>query len=544
MPLFSTLRSAALASLTISEAVRLGSQNIANAENPNYHRHEVDFSTTDLNTVRISRVRRVTAEGLERRYTRQISEAAYRSTLQSYTEEIKITAGLGGVTSASGDREAPILDLALGRFENSLRDLQASPESSSAFNEFVASGRDFASQIQGTSVDLQRMRYRIDDQINRQTVELNRLTNRLRTLNGQVARSYNSGQQEGVLNQREEVIRQIAERISVQVVEDSRGRKNLYLQNGKILVYQSVVQELSYDRGTRELYLDIDTNVIATRDNHNLGNGSITALFDLARDGDSSISNADEDIALIAKYETQLENFARTLIDSKNQATSLADIAASGTLNDTYHNFRIAQLRREGETEANLRTLPRRDLFSASDASSNNPVRNAIEFSTYLLAGTPDTYTISGSGRSVSINIVDSLETTDEAQNILSAFGVVTRQLPPILAADSILTDLITAGTLVASAQLPAALQQENQSYYGLVQGISVRLSDAATAYDDRSVQQNGTRDDLQILLSNFVGVNIDEEFLKINQLQQTYAANARVIISIQEMLDDLLRIV
>ena len=544
MPLFSTLRSAALASLTISEAVRVGSQNIANADNPNYHRHEVDFSTTDLNTVRISRVRRVTAEGLERRYTKQISEAAYRSTLQSYTEEIKITAGLGGVTSASGDREAPILDLALSRFENALRDLQASPESSSAFNEFVAGGRDFASQIQRTSVDLQRTRYRIDDRINRQTVELNRLTDRLRTLNGQVARSYNTGQQEGVLNQREEVIRAIAERISVQVVEDSRGRKNLYLQSGKSLVYESVVHELRFDRGTRELYLDIDTNVIATRDDHNLGNGSITALFDLARDGDSSISNADEDVALIAKYETQLENFARTLSDGQLPGTPLDQVAASGTLNDTYHNFRIAQLRREGETEANLLNIARRDLFSASGASSNNPVRNAIEFSSYLLAGTQDTHTISGSLRRVNINIVDSLATIDEAQNILSAFGAVTRQIPPILATNSILTDRITAGTLFATAQLPAALRQENQSYYGLVQGISVRLSDAAVAYEDRSVQQNGTKDDLQILLSNFVGVNIDEEFLKINQLQQTYAANARVISSVQRMLDDLLSIV
>ena len=543
MPLFSTLRSAALSSLTISEAVRLGSQNIANAENPNYHRHEVDFSTTDLNTVRISRVRRVTAEGLERRYTKQISEAAYRATLQSYTEEIKITAGLGGVTSASGEREAPILDLALSRFESALRDLQASPESSSAFNEFVTSGRDFAIQIQETSLNLQRLRYRIDDQINRQTVELNRLTDRLRTLNGQVARAYNTGQQEGVLNQREEVLREIAERISVQVVEDSRGRKNLYLQNGKSLVYESVVHELRFDRGTRELSIDIDTNVIATRDGHNLGNGSITALFDLARDGDSSISNADEDIALIAKYETQLENFARTLIDSRSQSATLDEIAQSGTLNDTYHNFRIAQLRREGETEANLLTLARRDLFSASSASTNNPVRSAIEFSEYLINGTQDTYTIAGTpDRIVDINIINSFETTDESQNILSAFGAVTRQIPPVLAANSILRERITAGTLVATAQLPSALQQENQSYYGLVQGISVRLSDAAIAYEDRSVQQNGTKDDLQILLSNFVGVNIDEEFLKINQLQQTYAANARVISSVQQMLDDLLR--
>ncbi len=546
MPLFSTLRSAALSSLTISEAVRLGSQNIANAENPNYHRHEVDFSTTDLNTVRISRVRRVTAEGLERRYTRQISEAAYRSTLQSYTEEIKITAGLGGVTSSSGELEAPILDLAINRFESSLRDLQASPESSSAFNEFVASGRDLVTQVQETSVSLQRLRYRIDDQINRQTVELNRLTDRLRTLNGQVASAYNTGQQEGVLNQREEVIREIAERISVQVVEDARGRKNLYLQNGKILVYENIARELRFDRGTRELSLDTDTNIIATGDEHNLGNGSITALFDLVRDGDSSISSTDEDIALIAKYETQLEHFSRTLIDSRSSSATLDEIATSGGLNDTYHNFRIAQLRREGETDANLLLLARRDLFSVRDGTALAPVmnvRNEIEFSSYLIDGTPDTYTIRGTpDRTVNINIIDSLETTEESQNILSAFNAVTRQIPPALAANSIVTERVTAGTLAAAAQLPTALQQENQSYYGLVQGISVKLSDVAVAYEDRSVQQNGAKDDLQVLLSNFVGVNIDEEFLKINQLQQTYAANARVINSVQQMLDDLLR--
>ncbi len=532
MTLFATLRGAALSSLALSEAVRLGSQNVNNAENPNYHRHEVDFSTTDLNSVRISRVRRVTAEGLERRYATQISEAAYRATLQRYSEEIKISAGLGGVTSASGDVEAPILDLALSRFESALRDWQASPESSSAYNEFVASGRDFASQVQATAVDLQRLRYSIDNQIGQQIVELNRLTDRLRVLNGQVARTINTGNQEGLINQREEVVRQIAEKISVQIVEDERGRKNLYLQNGQSLVYESISHELNFDRGTRALSLDIDTNVIGDEEGHRLGNGSITALLDLARAGASSVADTDEDVALIAKYETQLENLARAFISGSTRGTPLADQSTS--LNDTYHKSRIEQLTRTGIALVDTDNLARRDLFSANTARVNNPVRFAINFSSDLIAGTPDVQL------GVTINLVEAVQTTNASHNILSALNSTTRQIPPILAANS----NITALGLPVTATLPPALQQENQSYYGLVQGISVRLSGITVAYGDRSVQQSGTRDDLQTLLSNFVGVNIDEEFLKINQLQQTYAANARVINSVQEMLDDLLRTV
>ena len=535
MALFATLRSAALSSLTLSDAVRIGSQNIANAENPNYHRHEVDFSTTDLNSVRIARVRRVTEEGLERRYTQQISEASYRTTLQRYTEELKITAGLGSVASSVGDFEAPALDVALRRFETSLRDLQASPESESAYNEFVASGRDFALKIRSSAAGLQRLRFRIDDQIEQQTAEVNRLVGQLREANGRVARSRNTGQDEGALNQREEILRKIAERISLQVLEDDKGVKNLYLQNGRALLLGGITNELRYDRSSKQFSLNVDTDVIANDDVNRLGPGSLTALFDLVREGETSRLSTDEDVALIAKYEDQLESLARAFVGGSVQGT--ATTAQTSSLNDAFHLARVQQLIDGGVDPADpadlvvLNNLERRDLFVASGIAARNLFRVTIEFN-------PDV--INGRG-TFALDIREALESTDPSRNILSAFQLSQRSFPPTAQAQNIEDALAFLADPTAPLALPPALRQENQSYYGLVQGISVRLNDVVVAYDDRALQQQGTREELQILLSNFVGVNIDEEFLKISQLQRTFAANARVIISVQAMLDELL---
>ncbi len=539
MALFATLRSAALSSLTLSDAVRLGSQNIANAENPNYHRHEVDFSTTDLNVVRIARVRRVTAEGLERRYTQQISEASYRSTLQRYTEELKIEAGLGGVASSSGEQEAPALDLALRRFESALRDLQASPESESAYNEFVASGRDFAVHIRSSAEGLQRLRFRLDEQIERQTAEVNRLVGQLREANGRVARSRNTGQGEGALNQREEILRQIAEKISVQVLEDDKGVKNLYLQNGRALLLGGITNELRYDRSSKQFTLNVDTDVVANDDVNRLGPGSLTALFDLVREGEVSRLSADEDVALIAKYEDQLESLARAFVGGSSQGT--ATTAQTNSLNDAFHLARAEQLRNEGATQIELDALARRDLFLANGVSAGNLFRLAIEFSPDVINGVADSVTI-GTG-TFALDLREALETTEASRNILSALQLDQRSFPPTTQHQNIEAALTAAGVLNPGTPLalPPALRQESQSYYGLVQGISVRLNDVAVAYDDRASRQVGTKEELQILLSNFVGVNLDEEFLKISQLQQTFSANARVIRSVQEMLDELL---
>ncbi len=539
MALFATLRSAALSSLTLSDAVRLSSQNIANAENPNYHRHEVDFSTTDLNLVRIARVRRVTSEGLERRYTQQISEASYRSTLQRYTIELKSAAGLGGVAAGSGDLEAPALDLALRRFESALRDLQASPESGSAYNEFVASGRDFALQINSSAEDLQRLRFRLDEQIEQQTAEVNRLVEQLREANGRVARSRNTGQGAGALNQRDEILRSLAERISVQVLEDDKGVKNVYLQNGRALLLGGITNELRYDRGSKEFTLNVDTDVVADDAVNRLGPGSLTALFDLVRESATSRLSTDEDVALIAKYEDQLESLARAFV--AGSGAGIAPNAQTNSLNDAFHLARVEQLRNEGVLQADLVALARRDLFVANGISASNLFRFAIEFSPDVINGVADSVTIGTD--TFDLDLREALVSSEPSRNILSALQLDQRDFPPTTQAQNIAVILLGAGIANPNTvlPLPPSLRQENQSYYGLVQGISVRLNDIAVAYDDRALQQVGTKEELQILLSNFVGVNLDEEFLKISQLQQTFAANARVIRSVQEMLDELL---
>lgn len=77
-------------------------------------------------------------------------------------------------------------------------------------------------------------------------------------------------------------------------------------------------------------------------------------------------------------------------------------------------------------------------------------------------------------------------------------------------------------------------------SYRGLVSGIFVDVTARAERYSNFSQESNTLRENLRVQLRSEVGVDIDSEMAALTVLQNSYAATARVIETVNQMLTQL----
>jgi flagellar hook-associated protein 1 FlgK len=90
-------------------------------------------------------------------------------------------------------------------------------------------------------------------------------------------------------------------------------------------------------------------------------------------------------------------------------------------------------------------------------------------------------------------------------------------------------------GDLVASFNPPARLADHAAAMTGAHAGMAAD----ATA---QSTESSASGNRINLLLQQREGVDVDREMADLLQLQNAYAANARVLAAVQEMWDALLR--
>ena len=84
-------------------------------------------------------------------------------------------------------------------------------------------------------------------------------------------------------------------------------------------------------------------------------------------------------------------------------------------------------------------------------------------------------------------------------------------------------------------------LRQTNRSYQDIINGIVNRVATHINEFAIESETQTAVAEELKESLINRVGVNTDEELAHIQQLQTMYAANAKIITAVNNMLRELL---
>ncbi|HEV2678819.1 MAG TPA: flagellar basal body rod C-terminal domain-containing protein [Aliidongia sp.] len=249
MSLMSILSNATSALLNTQSQINVVSQNIGNAQNPNYSQRStvvIDKSPQNGGGTQIVDVQRAVDGTLQTNYLNQITNAGSTTTVsQLYTQLEQLT---GSSTTS------PILSSALQAFQNAWQALQATPEDRTTQQQVVNSAQALVSTIQTVAHGVEKIAGQVTTQLGSDVTTLNTSLSQIATLNAQIVSGRNNGQDTSALeDSRDQLITTVAGMVPVQQQMNGDGSIYLSTPSGVALVQQSP-DAFAYDATTDTLY--------------------------------------------------------------------------------------------------------------------------------------------------------------------------------------------------------------------------------------------------------------------------------------------------
>ncbi len=202
---------------------------------------------------------------------------AYQQTLLEFAKPVDnlLADPQGGLSSAMSD------------FFAAAQDLSTDPTSTAARQALISRGQSLADRFAQLEGQIDDQRTALNGRIGTTVAELNQLAQGVADLNQRIVDSRGSTggrSPNDLLDQRDELVRQIAERVGASTVEQSDGTLNVYVGNGQALVVGSKATELvarasSTDPGTIEIGVSNGAAVVPV--GKYLSGGSLGALLDV-----------------------------------------------------------------------------------------------------------------------------------------------------------------------------------------------------------------------------------------------------------------------
>lgn len=484
MTLTSALSNALSGMTAASRSADVTASNISNAMTEGYRRREVELMTRWQVTgggVQIVGIQRHVDQVVMQDRRTADAELADIGAQANFLGSLEARIGLPGETGSLTDR--------LARLDAAFTSAIGRPESEARLDAIVDGLHDVTSHLGDISGHIQTERGRADAAIADDIARVNETLTRLEDLNGKIRKHVISGEEtSGLLDQRQQLVDSVAEIIPVRELDRGNGVIALMTPQGKLLL-DGTAAELSFTPAntmTADLSLSAGT----------LSGISINGNpVDLSRDphglsGGRLAGNLEIRDKLAPEAQARLDGLARDLIER------FADPAVDPTL---------------GPTDPGLLT----DAGAAFD-----PV------------------TEPGLAARISVNAAVDPAQGGELWRLRDGLLAVTQGPVGNATGLSALHDALTVARVPASggyssiARSAQSLASDMLSNIGgALQGIE---SDQAFAEAQRAAL-------LQIELEN--GVDTDQEMQRLLLIEQAYAANARVIQTVDALFETLMRI-
>jgi flagellar hook-associated protein 1 len=231
--------------LAFQQALDVTSNNIANAATTGYSVENIELTpqpgqgTADGyigGGVEVAGVVREYSELLAQQV--RTSQANYSSTNTLATQAAQIdnllSASSTGLTST------------LQSFVNALQTLSSSPTSTSSRQALLSEAQALVQQLTGYDSQIQQYGSALEQQIGSDVTQINSLASGIATLNSQIATALAGGQTPNqLLDQRDNLIDQLSQYVSVNTATESDGAMDVYIGSGQALVTGSSAQQLT-----------------------------------------------------------------------------------------------------------------------------------------------------------------------------------------------------------------------------------------------------------------------------------------------------------
>ena len=313
MSLFSALSVAVTSVNALNSAVRVVSDNVANATNDEYNKRTARFENLQFGGVLISDIQRSANDGLRRDLFEQTTTAAADEVRDGLFKEIEGTFGtINGQT--------PIVD-EIERLRSAFKAIEASPESDAARNELLLTAEAIEDELTRLSNGLDLIESQVLVDIESVVETANNALSEVDRLNSQIVQAQSASRPTANLeNLRDAEIATIAGIVEIRTFERSDGTTAVYTSNGTVLV-DSVNETFNWDAATRQLTISSSpsTDLIS---NDQLPDGELAALGNFIRTDSAAIASSDIGTGALEKLRNQLDGLAFSLADDSTARTA------------------------------------------------------------------------------------------------------------------------------------------------------------------------------------------------------------------------------
>lgn len=215
----------------------VASKNIANAQNANYVRRSAVLMTGGNGALVV---------GIERSQ----NQALYRQTIESaaqFSGQQILLSGLQEMKSLMGGNDYETSpSILIGNLRESLQTWASKPSEVTVGASVVATARDLANSLNNASNELQAIRKRADNEIKQSVDNLNGLLGKFEIANSKVKQEIAvGGNPNDALDERETLLKQISEIVGVTAVRRENDDLALYTSDGNVL-FETIARSVTF----------------------------------------------------------------------------------------------------------------------------------------------------------------------------------------------------------------------------------------------------------------------------------------------------------
>ncbi len=466
-----------------SRGAAVVSGNIANALTPGYARRSLELATSPIsgNGVRVVGITRHQDPVLiaNRRAT-DANLAAAKTVAQFHSGYEKLVGTADDATSISAR---------LAQFESSLITAASLPDSAQRLDQAARAGSALSTALNTASEGVRQMRSDADRTIGKQVNTLNQALKDIEKLNARIPAIRNSGGDIGaLLDQRQILIDQVNELVPVNAIARDNDQVSLYSDGGLILL-EGTAAEFSFSTtGDTMLHMTV-------------GNGLLSGLEVNGRpvrvDGEFAQIRGG---ALMAQF-------------------SVRDELAV-------------------EAQADLDAVAR-DLIERFETAGLDPTAAATDPGVFTDDGNRFDPTFeTGLASRISLNAMVDPDAGGDSWKLRAGLGALTPGAPgeasQLQAFGAILTDPRPTPSVGFGTGAMRAAE--------IAEALLSKVGANAHAADQRSSFAANAQLEMQKIVAE-QGVDSDAELQRLMQIEQAYAANARIVAVVDELMDTLLRL-
>jgi flagellar hook-associated protein 1 FlgK len=487
----------------VSQQAAVVSRNVSNAGTPDYTVKRVTIEALAEGGVRIGETTREVDVSLRAEARIVRGQAAHAEVRERALTPLVALNGSPGSSDSISDLVTAVRD--------GLTALRARPSDLSDQRAALRAAGDLSTRLNELAAAVGRTRQAAQDELVRRVDEANRLTQQISRLDGEAKATRAGGSSDSyTLDRRDAAIQHLSELLDVTPILGTRDQVTLILRGGYTLPLKPDGAPFSIGSApvTPETYYGppggtLPALMLGEIDITGLTrNGRMGALLDL-RDSALPQMQAELDVlasTLATRFDAQ---GLRLYTDGAGSTAAPPDVTAGTGYSGSVVGF-AGRIAVSSAVSSELRLL--RDGTHPAPATGfvPNPSDGPSGFTTLL-------------------------------DNLLN-YGFGTATGPGGTAHPATPTDKLGPGrNLVSSFNPPIRLADHAAAMTG---SHAVAASEATS----RLTETSASRTRIDLLLQQREGVDVDQEMASLLQLQNAYAANARVLATVQEMWDALLR--